>query len=86
MYLEDYINLGNNVRKYRLENGYTQEEFAEMIGKTANYISLLENGHKGITVNTLFDIAYAFKIPAKELLEINDKVTGKVTKYNKVYH
>ena len=32
----EMLNLANNIKKYRLAKGLTQEEFAEMINKTAN--------------------------------------------------
>ncbi len=86
MYHKEFVNLGNNVKKYRLQRGLTQEAFAEKIGKTANYISQLENGHKGIQLTTLFDIARELGVLAKDLLEPCEKVEGKIHNYNKVHH
>jgi len=87
MYREKELkNLANNIKKYRLLNNLTQEEFAEKIGKTSNYVSLLENAHKGIHVHTLFDIAEALNVEVATLFLPCDKVSGKITKYNKVYH
>ncbi len=86
MYQKELKSLGYNIKKYRLLKGFTQEEFAEKIGKTSNYISLLENGHKGIHITTLFDIARALEIAPKELLEPCDVVLGKIKNYKKVYH
>ncbi len=83
---KELINLGNNIKKYRLEKGYTQEEFSEIINKTANYVSQLENAHKGINVHTLIDIAEALEVTVKDLFEPCEKIEGKISKYNKVYH
>lgn len=83
---KEFINLANNIKKYRLLRGYTQEEFAEKIGKTSNYVSQLENAHKGIHLHTLFDLADALEIPVQLLFEPCEKVSGKISKYKKVYH
>jgi len=85
-YKEHFINLGNNVKKYRLERGYTQEEFAEKINKTVNYVSLLENAHIGITVYTLLEIANALKVAPPKLLEPCAKVSGRIRNFKKVAH
>lgn len=79
-------NLGYNIKRLRLEKDFTQEEFAEMIGKTANYVSLIENAHKMANLQTLFDIAEIFDVSIKELFEPCEKVEGKIKKYKKVYH
>ena len=86
MYHKELVNLGNNVKKYRLQKELTQEAFAERIGKTSNYISQLENGHKGIHLTTLFDIAKELDVSAKDLLEPCEKIEGKIKNYNKVHH
>ena len=85
-YNKHFINLGNNVKKYRLQKGYTQEEFAEKINKTVNYVSLLENAHVGITVYTLIEIATALEIAPAKLLEPCEKVSGRIKNYKKVTH
>ena len=36
--------LGKNVRKFRLLKGLSQENLAESIDKSINFVSLLENG------------------------------------------
>ncbi len=82
----DLVNLGNNIKKYRLEKGYTQEMFAEKIDKTVNYLSLIENGHKGILLKTLFDIAHALDIAPSKLLEPCEKIEGKIKKSVSVQH
>ncbi len=85
-HIEDFINLANNVKKYRLMRGYTQEVFAEKINKTVNFLSLLENAHVGITVYTLIEIAKALEVPTSKLLEPCDKVSGRIKNYKKVTH
>ncbi len=79
-------NLANNIKKYRLGMNLTQEDFAERINKTANYVSQLENARKGIQLQTIFDIADALGVKVKDLFEECEKVEGRITKYKKVYH
>jgi len=83
---KEFCNLANNIKKYRLLRGYTQEEFAEKIGKTSNFVSQIENAHKGLHLATLFDLADALGVSVQSLFEPCEKVTGKITKYKKVYH
>lgn len=46
-----------NIKKYRLEKGYSQVEFAEMVGFSVDYISLIENGKRTPSLKSLFKIA-----------------------------
>ena len=45
VYMEPKI-LGANIRKYRKQIGITQEQLAEKIGKSVNYIGMIERGEK----------------------------------------
>lgn len=38
--------VSNNIRYYRLEKKWTQEELTEKLGTTATYVSRLENAKK----------------------------------------
>jgi transcriptional regulator with XRE-family HTH domain len=53
---------------YRKVRGYTQEQLAEMIGKSWSFLSQIEanNGAKlkGISLETLFSIAEVLQVPA----------------------
>lgn len=70
---EEYRLLGLKIAYYRRLHGYTQEQFAELIGKSWSFISQIEanNGSriKGISLNTLFQIAEALDIPPSKLLD-----------------
>lgn len=41
--------VGNNIKNIRKLKGYTQESFAETLGKSINYISLVELGKSGMS-------------------------------------
>ena len=72
-YRERYRILGLRIAYYRKCKGYTQEQFAERIGKSWSFISQVEanNGAtiKGISLDTLFCISDALEVPVNRFLE-----------------
>lgn len=72
-YRENYRLLGLRIAYYRKVRGYTQEQLAEMIGKSWSFLSQIEanNGAKlkGISLETLFSIAEALQVPAGRLFD-----------------
>jgi transcriptional regulator with XRE-family HTH domain len=60
--------VGRNVKRSRLRNGLTQEQFAERSGFTQQYISDLERGRRNPTVVSLFDLARALGVSHIELV------------------
>lgn len=47
------IEVGERIRQLRLLNHYTQFEFAELLDISVNFLSEIENGKKGLSVETL---------------------------------
>ncbi len=72
-YRENYRLLGLRIAYYRKVRGYTQEQLAEMIGKSWSFLSQVEanNGAKlkGISLETLFSIAEVLQVPAGRLFD-----------------
>lgn len=72
-YREKYRLLGLHIAMYRKMRGYTQEQFAEKIGKSWSFISQIEanNGAKckGISLDTLFCISEVLDVPVSKLFE-----------------
>lgn len=70
-YPEKYITLGLKIAYYRKKSGYTQEVFAEVIGKSVNFLAQVEGTGivRGISLETLFKIADKLNIPPAKLLE-----------------
>lgn len=70
-YPEKYTTLGLKIAYYRKKAGYTQETFAERIGKSVNFLAQVEGTGtvRGISLETLFKIADTLQIPASKLLE-----------------
>lgn len=68
---DKYITLGLKIAYYRKKSGYTQEAFAELIGKSVNFIGKIEGTGTvhGVSLETLFKIAEVLQIPVSKLLE-----------------
>jgi transcriptional regulator with XRE-family HTH domain len=65
--------VGLNVRRFRTERGWSQEELAFECGLHRTYISGVERGIRNPTVLVLDEIATALKVPAHRLLEAAGK-------------
>lgn len=70
-YAHKYITLGLKIAYFRKKAGFTQEVFAEKIGKSVNYISQIEGTGtvRGVSLETLFKMAEVLTIPVSKLLE-----------------
>ena len=70
-YPDRYMVLGLKIAFYRKRAGYTQEVFAEMIGKSVNFLAQVEGTGttRGVSLETLFKIADVLNIPPSKLLE-----------------
>lgn len=66
-----YITLGLKIAYYRKKAGYTQEVFAELIGKSVNFVGQVEGTGtvRGVSLETLFKIAQVLNISPSKLLE-----------------
>lgn len=60
--------VARNVRRLRLERGYTQEELSELAGINCNYTGMIERGERSPTVDMLEKLAKALKIDPVALL------------------
>ena len=59
--------LGARVRDLRTRHGLTQQALADRVGFRASYVSHIESGAKGATIETLAAIAAAFGVTLSEL-------------------
>lgn len=67
MYL-DYQTIGKRIRLLRKQKHLSQMTLAEMVDKSPTYISLVENGQKGPSLEMLIDVANALKVTMDVLL------------------
>ena len=60
---------GEVLRDIRKKRGLSQEKLAEIAQRDRNYISLIELGRSSPSLNTLFKLCAALKVPPSELLQ-----------------
>ena len=63
--------LGENMRAYRTELGYSQAKLAELVDTATNYINQIETGKRFPTDTMLEKIAFALKRRAYELFSLD---------------
>jgi transcriptional regulator with XRE-family HTH domain len=61
--------VGRNVKRLRLDRGWTQEQFAERSGFSQQYISGLELGRRNPTIVSVYELAQALNAPYLDLLQ-----------------
>lgn len=67
----DWVKVGNQIRKYRKAKGWTQEQLAEAVEKTAKHIGNLENAKTQMSLECCVDISRALNISPNQLLVDN---------------
>ena len=78
----------NNIKKYRKAKGLTQEQLAEKLNSSVNFIGKIEaKSHQGISLETAYIIAKELDIPLNELFidtkEIKSEIKAVKYKCNK---
>ena len=53
----------NNLRKFRIDKGLSQEELADKAGVHRTYIGSVERGERNITINVMEKITIAIERP-----------------------
>ena len=73
-YESEYRKLGLKIAYYRKLRGFTQEQLAEKVEKSAAFIGHVEapNVDKAISLDTLFDIAEALDVSAYKFLMFDE--------------
>ena len=61
------IIIGENIKQYRLQNGWTQQELGAKIGISKNAIGNYEKGFRSPKKDTMFDLANAFNVSIDDL-------------------
>ena len=64
----DYEKLGDNIRNYREQQGFTQEKLAELSNISEKHLSKIERGKINIKIDTLVNIADALGTSVDKLL------------------
>lgn len=61
--------LGKNIKKWRLRNGWTQEQLAEMLNIEIESVSRFERGIRSPSLERLGDMADILGVPVSTLLD-----------------
>ncbi len=71
---EDYFyrNIAKQVKKYRLERGYTQEQLSEMLSKNLKYIGHIERCERKISNTVIIKLLDILKIQLSEFYSFDE--------------
>ena len=65
---------GKKIKKLRAEKGITQEELAQKVGISVDFLSLIERGKNAPSFENLEKIAKALSVEPKELFSFKKNV------------
>ena len=63
------VRFGTAVRKFRMQKGISQEDFADMCGLHRTYISDIELGKRNVSLENIDRISSALNISLSELFK-----------------
>lgn len=79
-----YYFVGKNIRKYRKERGWTQEQLANKTNYSKQFISNMENEtYQTFSLGTLWKIAQVLEVDAYKLLIENGRTVMKKSSKSK---
>ncbi|HEY3815374.1 MAG TPA: helix-turn-helix transcriptional regulator [Caulobacteraceae bacterium] len=61
--------VGRNVRKWRMERGFSQEELAHRVDVSPTYLGQVERGTRNVTIEVMGRMAEALGIELVRLLD-----------------
>lgn len=64
----DPVEAGKRIKQIREKMGYSQEEFAEKIHTSRNYVSKMEIGYKAPSVDMLVEISFLANVSLDYLI------------------
>lgn len=73
--------LGENIKRIRKNNNYTQDEFSEKLGITPQFLSSVERGINGISIETAIKICQITNCSPMSLFKDIIKVSSIEDKY-----
>lgn len=62
------LDIGQTIRQLRLAYGYTQSEFADIVGLSQSHLSLVEKGKRDLRQDSLERISEAFEMPVAMIM------------------
>ena len=62
--------IGKNIQNARMQKGYTQETFSELMGVSWSYVAKIESGILNLSVGKISEISNFLEVDINELLKI----------------
>ncbi len=67
--------IGKNIQNARIEKGYTQETFSELMGVSWSYVAKIESGILNLSIGKIYEISRFLNVDINQLLNIkSDKI------------
>ena len=63
-----YKQIGKNIKKFRISKDMKQEDLAKKIGISPSYLSHIENGNRGLSLDIIIDISKALELSVSDIL------------------
>jgi transcriptional regulator with XRE-family HTH domain len=63
------IKFGKQLRKYRRIKDLTQEQLAELVGISVDFVSLIERGQSGPSFDTIQKVADVLEVKVEDFFE-----------------
>lgn len=67
-----YLEVGERIAMLRTQNGYTREALAELVNISSKFLYEIENGKKGFSAKTLYNLANALDVTCDFLMNGNE--------------
>ena len=62
--------IGKNIQKIRMEKGYTQETFSELMGVSWSYVAKIESGILNLPLGKITELANYLQADINDILQI----------------
>lgn len=72
MHKKFYVSLGRNIKKYRNKAGLTQQNLADKVGISLNFMGKIEVAFSKPSIDTLVDIANTLNVTVSQLCEMEN--------------
>lgn len=69
---EVYINIGKNIRKYRIGRGLSQEKLSDLLEANSKFVGHVERFERYISLKKLIQISQILNIPIKLFFETDN--------------
>ena len=76
------MGVGEEIKKARLKKKLSQRQLARKIGKTGQFISLIEKGENNPSLETLITIAVALDVSIEELISTPEATKEVIEKWD----